>query len=184
MKRVLTVLMVSLLVSLFAGCAAKTTMIENRVENTVTYTLPETGQFVTVQLGDSYTYEHYMERTFRGVDVKGYLFMDDSGSAILVSKMPREKFEQLVRRKLAIPAKGIQALAPRTIYGSKFCDLVRAYVVTVENDVVAAVKVKTLVDYTEECAKWTTLDDVMAAEMELVTEFDTSADEAITLTWH
>jgi len=179
-RTVVTFLAVSMLA--MVGCAAKSAISQFKQDNVITYIHDATAQSVTVAIEAPYVYEEFVERKFEGVIVKGYLFKNGT-DAILVTKMVRGEFEQLVGGTLDAPLSGIKPFPPKTIYENAFCELVRAYVVTFEKEVVAAVKVKSLNPEKKPCEEWLTLDDVMADLPEVVIEFDKSADAVILLKW-
>lgn len=179
-KKLLHLLM---LLPLVFGCAARSEISESMHDDVIRYSHDETGQSVTVAVGAPYVYQEFIERSFEGVVVKGYLFKNEKESAILVTKMPRGEFEKLVGLTLDAPLTGIKAFPPKTIYENAFCELVRAYVVTLEKEVVAAVKVKGLNPEKKPCEQWVSLDDVLADRPDVVTQFDKSADAVIQMNW-
>jgi len=165
------------------GCATRGTINETRRNNLITYTNAETGQFVSVELSDGYVYEQPITRVFRDVEVKGHLFKREMYGSILVAKMSRDEFEQLVGIKLNAPLNGVKSYPPKTIFVSQYCELVRAYVTTLDDNVVAAVKVQAPTQDAALCGTWTSLDDVMAHDINVISEFDKSADESISMKW-
>ncbi|MGL1862888.1 MAG: hypothetical protein OCC46_10250 [Pseudodesulfovibrio sp.] len=183
MKYLNILLVIGVLLPLSFGCAVKSDIAEMKQDSVITYSHDTTGQSVTVAVGAPYVYQEFIERKFEKVMVKGYLFKNETESAILVTKMPRGDFEKLVGVTLDAPMTGIKAFPPKTIFEDAFCELVRAYVVTFEKEVVAAVKVKSLNSDNEICDQWVSIDDVMAERPEVVTEFDKSADNVIKIDW-
>lgn len=180
MQRSASILVALFLIVLVAGCASRQSVTEQVDGRRIVYTA-ETGRFVAVSVGGGYVYESPLERKFRGVEVKGHLFKNADGSSVVVARMTRDEFEELVGIELQGPSEGVKAFPPRTIFARKSCELVRAYVATLEEDVVAAVKLKAVQADPSLCATWLSVDDVMVHEFELVSRFDESADEAVTM---
>lgn len=181
MRNGLKVLAVVLLGALLVGCAVASRVSELRHENRVIYRCDETGKGVTVNLDESLVYKEMVTREFRGVTVKGYLFKGDDSASVLVTRMPRTDFETLLNKELDAPKSGVTLFPPRTILAASSCELVRAYVGTLEDDVVAAVRFRKAAKNTFLCETWTTIDDVMAHDMSLVSEFDMETDRLISM---
>jgi len=173
------ILLPMLLLFLAVGCATKSPVVEARNDNRVIFTVAETGQSVVVEIGSDYSYDSFVKRSFKGTDFRGYLFRAKDESAILVSKMPRVEFEDLIGFKLDAPANSVKSYPPKTIFQSHYCKLVRTYVTTLDMDVVSAVKLQTPTTDEALCSDWTTLDEVMIERFDMLADFDKSADENI-----
>jgi len=167
---------------LVAGCAARSQVVPAQQGNVVTFTHEKSGKAVTVSVAETYRFKRVVDREFKGVPVYGYLYSNGE-SGILVSRMTKEDFEELARVGINASESGVKAYPPRTIYQPTYCELIRAYVVSFEGEVVAAIKAEPLEADNAGCGNWLTLDDVMAEDPDRVTEFDQSADEAIFMKW-
>ncbi|NDV18614.1 hypothetical protein GO013_04170 [Pseudodesulfovibrio sp. JC047] len=177
--RVIARLVPLMLVVFIIGCAAKGPVHEARDDNRVVYTSARTGQTVIVEIGSAYTYDSFIKRDFKGTDFHGFLYRADDESVILVSKMPRAEFEDLIGFTLDAPASSTRQYPPKTIFQSAYCKLVRTYVTTLDTDVVSAVKLQTPTTDESLCEDWTSLDEVMAERFDMLADFDASADENI-----
>jgi len=167
---------------LVAGCAARSQVVPAQQGHVVTFTHEKSGKAVTVSVTGGYTFKRIVDREFKGVPVYGYLYANGE-SGILVSRMTKEDFEKLARVGINAPKSGVKAYPPRTIYQPTYCELIRAYVVSFEGEVVAAIKAAPLDVDNAGCGNWLTLDDVMTEDPDRVIQFDQSADEAISMKW-
>jgi len=185
MKMTRLLVLLAMMASMFAGfgCASRSAVSELRWDNVIAYTHDVTGDSVSVTVDPPYVYREFTERSFEGVEVEGYLFVKNETDTILVTRMVREDFEQLVGSTLDVPMTGVTSFPPKSIFEAQFCELVRAYVVTLEKDVVAVVRVKGLNPEKKPCEPWTNLDDVTNARPDVVNKFDKSADAAIRISW-
>jgi hypothetical protein len=169
------------LLFLLAACAARGPLTEDRQGNAVTFARSDTGNAVTVTLGPDLTYEKRVHRKFMGATVEGWLYRAGDGTTVLVSGMDRAKFEDLIGRTVDAPESGIKAFPPQTSWLPALCRLVRAYVVSLDNDVVAAVKFGPSFD--GQCDGQTDNEAYMAAHLDEVAEFDRKAEQAISIDW-
>lgn len=184
MKHYKILLAVSLLLLLVAGCASRSAMVPAHEGNIVTYTDAKSGKVVTVSVGAPYQFKQVVDREFQGVPIYGYLYTNGDESSILVTKLPQSDFEELAEVNLGRSGSEVKAYPAKTLYISQYCELVRAYVVSFEGEVVAAVKAKGLESDNAGCGDWLTLQDVMADDLALVEAFDQSADEALSIKWN
>ena len=183
MKRLREILLVFLTASvvMFAGCAVKGSLLEDRTGEVITFTQVDSGRSVSLSVGGGYAYEKRVDREFMGVNFKGYLFKAEDGSSVLVSRLPRDVFENLIGRQIKAPATGVTAYSPKTVFLPRFCQLVRAYVITLDSDVVAAVKILSFADDAGGCDRWETSEAFLAENFDAVAEFDNKADAAIVI---
>jgi hypothetical protein len=178
MKRLL--LLIPLLLFL-AACAAKGPLTEDRQGNVVTFVRSDTGNKVTVTLGPDFKYDKRVHRDFMGATIEGWLYRAENNTSVLVSSMDRAKFEDLIGRNLQAPKAGVKAYAPHTSWLPRLCQLVRAYVVSLDSDVVSAVKFGPRFD--GECDGLVDNDEYMAAHLDEVAEFDLQAEKEIGISW-
>lgn len=178
MKRIALLI---LLLMLVAGCAARGRIAEDRADNAVTFTRADTGRSVTVTLGPDLTYDKRVHRDFMGAQIDGWLYRAEDGTSVLVSSLPRAEFEDLIGRSMQAPSYGFKAYPPQTSWLPRLCQLVRAYVVSVDSDVVAAVKFGPRPE--GECDGLIDNDQYMAAHFDEVAEFDRRADADIVIDW-
>jgi len=178
MKRLL--LLIPLLL-LLASCAAKGPLTEDRQGNVVTFARPDTGNKVVVTLGPGLKYDKRVHRDFMGATFEGWLYRAEDNTSVLVSSMDRAKFEDLIGRPLHDPEAGVKAYAPQTSWLPRLCQLVRAYVVSLDSDVVSAVKFGPRFD--GECDGMVDNDEYMAAHLDEVAEFDQQAEKEIGISW-
>jgi hypothetical protein len=178
MKRLL--LLIPLLF-LLAACAARGPLAEDRQGNVVTFTRSDTGNAVTVTLSPDLAYDKRVHRDFMGATIEGWLYRAEDGTTVLVSSMDRAKFEDLIGRTIEAPRKGIKAYPPQTSWLPRLCQLVRAYVVSLDSDVVSAVKFGPRPE--GECDGLVDNDEYMAAHLDEVAEFDRRAEQEISLAW-
>ncbi|MEZ7196982.1 hypothetical protein [Pseudodesulfovibrio karagichevae] len=178
MKRLL--LLIPLLL-LLAACAARGPLAEDRTDNVVRVTRTDTGNAVTVTLGPDLEYAKRVHRDFMGATIEGWLYRAEDGTSVLVSSMDRAKFEDLIGRSIEAPKSGIKAYPPQTSWLPRLCQLVRAYVVSLDSDVVAVVKFGPRPE--GECDGLVGNDDYMAAHLDEVAEFDRRAEQDISIDW-
>jgi hypothetical protein len=178
MKRVLLLIPLLLLLS---ACAARGPLTEDRQDNVVTFVRSDTGHAVTVTLGPDLKYDKRVHRDFMGATIEGWLYRAGDGTSVLVSSMDRAKFEDLIGRSIEAPKTGIKAYPPQTSWLPRLCQLVRAYVVSLDNDVVSAVKFGPRPE--GECEGMVGNDDYMAAHLDQVAEFDRRAEQEISIDW-
>lgn len=184
MKRILPLLpLVIILAALLAGCAARGPLAEDRDGNVLTFTRADTGRSVTVRLADELVYEKRVHRDFMGAKIEGDLYRAPDDTSVLVSVLDRKVFEDLIGRTLDGPASGVRAYPPRTSWLPRLCQLVRAYVVALDSDVVAVVKFGNYRGENGECAGDVTQETFVAAHFDEVAAFDKTADESIRITW-
>ncbi|EGB16042.1 hypothetical protein DND132_2839 [Pseudodesulfovibrio mercurii] len=181
MNRPLSLVFLATLMLWMAGCAARGPLTEERADNVITYARIDTGRAVTVTLGPDLKYEKRVHREFMGTTVEGWLYRADDGTSVLVSSMDRRKFEDLIGRPIDAPRTGIKAYPPQTSWLPKLCQLVRAYVVSMDGDVVAAVKFGPQPD--GECDGSVDDEAYMAAHLDEVAAFDRTAEREIALSW-
>lgn len=182
MKRILSLIpLLSLLSLLFclAACAARGPLSEERNGNVVAFTRADTGNGVTVTLSDDLEYEKRVHRDFMGATIEGWLYRAEDGTSVLVSSMDRKEFEDLIGRDMEAPAAGVKAYPPKTSWLPRLCQLVRAYVVSLDSDVVTAVKFGPRPE--GECDGMVSNDDYMAAHLDEVAEFDRRAEQEISI---
>lgn len=170
-------------VAVLAGCAARTPLAEDRDGNVLTFTRADTGRSVTVRLADGLQYEKRVHRDFMGAKIEGDLYRAPDDTTVLVSALSREVFEDLIGRPLDGPASGVRAYPPQTSWLPRLCQLVRAYVVALDSDVVAVVKFGNYRGENGECAGDVSEEAFMAARLDEVAAFDKAADESIRITW-
>ena len=180
MKRFVILLFVF---ALLLGCAAKKELAEGRNDNEVIYAMPNSEGFVTVAVGGGYAYEGPVDKSFMGLDVEGYLFKSGNGCRMLVTRLPRDGFEDLIGRKIGAPAAGTKVYEPRTAYLDRLCRLARFYVVSLGSEVVVAMQVKSF-RHGETCLGWSGMEELTARNPGMIEEFDRDGDEAVTIQWH
>lgn len=180
MRRIRYVLPAVLAVLILAGCAARGPFVEDRDGNVVIFTRADTGHAVTVTLGPGLDYEKRVSRDFMGADIEGWLYSADDGTSVLVSSMARKEFEDLVGRSIDAPATGAKAYPPQTSWLPRLCQLVRAYVVSLDGDVISVVKFG---PRPETCDGLVENDAYMAAHADEVAAFDRKAEEEVFLAW-
>lgn len=180
MNRLLSLVFSAALMLLLAGCAARGPFTEKRDDHVITYARPDTGRVVTVTLGPGLRYEKRVRREFMGADIEGWLYSADDGTSVLVSSMGRRKFEDLIGRPIDAPAAGIKAYPPQTSWLPRLCQLVRAYVVALDGDVISVVKFG---PRPEACDGMVENDAYMAAHADEVAAFDRKAEEEVALAW-
>jgi len=181
MKRILSLIPLLSLLFCLAACAARGPLSEERNGNVVAFTRADTGNGVTVTLSDDLKYEKRVHRDFMGATIEGWLYRAGDGTSVLVSSMDRAKFEDLIGRPLHDPEAGVKAYAPQTSWLPRLCQLVRAYVVSLDSDVVSAVKFGPRFD--GECDGMVDNDEYMAAHLDEVAEFDQQAEKEIGISW-
>lgn len=180
MKRLL--ILFSLLALLF-GCAAKGDLAEGVDGNTVTYALPDSDGSVTFTVGGDFVYDRPFDKEFMGLGMTGYFFTSGDGCRLLVTKVPRDGFEDLIGREIKAPDEGTKTYKPRTAYLDRLCRLARFYIVSLGSEVAAAIKIKSF-KHGETCLGWDGLDELKAKHPEMIEEFDRSGDQAVSIDWH
>lgn len=180
MKRLMIVLPVLMLL---LGCAVKSDLAEGRSGNTVTYALPDSDDFVTFTVGGDFVYERPFDKEFMGLGMAGYLFSSGDGCRLLVTKVPRDGFEDLIGRDIQAPAKGTKTYEPRTAYLGRLCRLARFYIVSLGTEVAGAIKIKSF-KHGETCLGWEDLEELTARHPEMVETFNKSGDQAVSIEWH
>ncbi|WP_272701460.1 hypothetical protein [Desulfovibrio sp. Fe33] len=100
MKRIILPGTLLLAMFLMVGCAARGPFTEERKGNVITYSRPETGNAVTVTLGDALKYDKRVRRDFMGASIEGHLYRAGDDTSVLVSSMVRKEFEDLIGRDL------------------------------------------------------------------------------------
>ena len=178
MKRLL--LLIPLLL-LLAACAARGPLTEDRQGNVVTFVRADTGNKVTVTLSPDLTYDKRVNRQFMGATIEGWLYRAKDDTSVLVSSMDRAKFEDLIGRTIKAPNTGVKAYPPQTSWLPRLCQLVRAYVVSLDSDVVSTVKFGPRPE--GECDGSVDNDAYMAAHLDEVAEFDRRAEQEIGISW-
>ncbi|OIQ50538.1 hypothetical protein BerOc1_02476 [Pseudodesulfovibrio hydrargyri] len=178
MKRLLLLIPFILLL---AACAARGPLTEERRGNVVAFARADTGNAVTVTLSPGLEFDKHVRRDFMGATVEGWLYRAEDGTSVLVSSMDRARFEDLIGRTIEAPKTGIKAYPPQTSWLPRLCQLVRAYVVSLDSDVVAAVKFGPRSD--GECDGLVDNDEYMAAHLDEVAEFDRRAEREISVDW-
>lgn len=181
MKRIILPGTLLLAMFLMVGCAARGPFTEERKGNVITYSRPETGNAVTVTLGDALKYDKRVRRDFMGASIEGHLYRAGDDTSVLVSNMVRKEFEDLIGRDLEAMAVGIKAYPPHTSWLPRLCRLVRAYVVSLDCGVVVAVKFGPR--YEGECDGMISEEEYMAEHLDEVAEFDRRAEEDISISW-
>lgn len=185
MRSKITVVILFVVMScLMWGCFRKTAVSELRLENSITYTHDQSMDDVSVFIGNGYEYLEFSERSFRGVEVEGHLFGRREGETILVSRMERREFEELVQVKLDAPLTEVTAYPARTVFEPTYCRLVRAYVVALHADVVAVVSAREMGQPEEPCNQWPDLSSFSTDNPGIATEFNESSDNAIHMKWN
>ncbi|XXJ18504.1 hypothetical protein ACR42D_02925 [Desulfovibrio caledoniensis] len=178
MKRLLSLIPLLLLLT---ACAARGPLAEDRRGNVVSFTRTDTGNVVTVTLSPDLEYEKRVHRDFMGATIEGWLYRAEDGTSVLVSSMDRTKFEDLIGRTIEAPEAGIKAYPPQTSWLPRLCQLVRAYVVSLDSDVVSTVKFGPRPE--GECDGSVDNDAYMAAHLDEVAEFDRRAEQEISVDW-
>ncbi|WP_319581600.1 hypothetical protein [uncultured Pseudodesulfovibrio sp.] len=174
MKRLLLLIPLMLIL---AACAVKGPLAEDRQGNVVTFARPDTGNTVTVTLSPELTYDKRVHRKFMGATIEGWLYRAEDGTSVLVSSMDRAKFEDLIGRTIDAPRTGVRVYPPQTSWLPRLCQLVRAYVVSLDSDVVSAVKFGPRPE--GECDGLVDNDEYMVAHLNEVAEFDRRAEQEI-----
>lgn len=178
------VLALSMGMLLAAGCAKNVGLYGVRTANTITYKGTETKHTVAFTVKGDYVYEKKVDNYFMGIELIGHLFRAPDGSTVLVAKMPRDDFEDLIGYPLKSPTWGIKAHPPRTEWLELLCQLARAYVVTLDEEVMTAIKLQTFKDEAGECTRdWESEEEIMAEDPALMTRFEETADRSIVVDW-
>jgi len=166
------------------GCTRSTGLYGERTGNTIAYGGIDTGHRVAYTLGGEYVYEKAVDRPFMGIDIRGHLFMAPDGSRVLVAKMPRAEFEDLIGYPIKAPTWGVKAYPPRTVWLERLCQLSRAYVVTLDKDVTTAIKLLSFKDKDGNCTReWLSHKDILSDNPALLPRFNESADRSIAVDW-
>ncbi|MGE4424604.1 MAG: hypothetical protein AB7D39_20040 [Pseudodesulfovibrio sp.] len=181
MQRIRYIFVLFLAGLLLAGCAPRGPLAEDRDDNVVSFVRSDTGNAVTVTLGPDLAYDKRVYRDFMGATIEGWLYRAGDGTSVLVSSMGRKEFEDLIGRTIEAPETGIKAFPPQTSWLPRLCQLVRAYVVSLDSDVVAVVKFGPRPE--GECDGLVGNDDYMAAHPKEVAEFDRRAEQDISIGW-
>lgn len=173
-------LLVVALLLMVTGCVHQASVIETRKDATITFTHDDSGQFVAVTIAEPYKYAKDIDTEYRGVPVKGPVFTTPNGASIVVAKMKRGEFEELTGLAINAPKNTMKSYPPKTILEKDACQLVRAYVVTLDSSVVAAVSLQGLDTPAGMCI-WKSLDEVKEDLPEKVNDFDLVMDEVVTI---
>ncbi|MGE4195112.1 MAG: hypothetical protein AB7E51_17140 [Pseudodesulfovibrio sp.] len=182
MKRLVLLTLIFVALAALAGCAAHGPLTETRDGNVLTFTRADTARSVTVTLAEDLKYDKRVHRDFMGAKIEGDLYRAPDNTSVLVSSLKRTVFEDLIGRELDGPALGVRIYPPQTSWLPRLCQLVRAYVVALDSDVVAVVKFGNYRGENGECAGDVTQEGFMAARFDEVAAFDKAADESIRIT--
>lgn len=173
-----TILVLAALCLLASGCALRSPVSETRDGSTITFTQKDSGRMVAVSVGAPYVYEKDIDTEFRGVRIKGPLFNAPDDSAIVVSRLSRDDFEKIVAVQLDSAKTGVTAYPAKTILQKRDCKLVRAHVVTLDDDVVAAVSVRGI-EVAKGACQWGSIKELQMEMPDVVADFNTITDRAL-----
>lgn len=179
MKMVKTNFLFLAVVAWLAGCATlMPSVVQHRSGNQITFTQKETGNVVSVKIAPPFEFQKIIKREHKGVIIKGHLFSDHTGS-ILVARLHHLDFQKLTGIKISHEAANVRDFPPKTIFAQQLCELVRTHTSTLAEYVIAAAYIKNLDKDKYDCESWSTIDDVSAAQPQLLKEFNAAGDKSI-----
>jgi hypothetical protein len=179
MMRIRTSCLLLLTIAVLLGCAGlKAQVSHTRQGNEITYEDQKSGRHVKVVISPAFEYKDLVARETQGVAIKGYLFVKNEDQ-ILVTRVHRDDFQTLTGISIETEAADFVQFDPFTFFDKPACEFVRTQIHTVSEFLIIAAYFKRLDSSTTPCDDWLSVDDVAAAEPELLDAFNTEADGGI-----
>jgi len=179
MMKIRTSCLLLLAIAVLLGCAGlQASVSHTRQGNEITYEDRKSGRHVKVVVSPPFEYKDFISREAQGVAIKGYLFVKNEDQ-ILVTRVHRDDFQTLTGITIATETADFVQFDPFTFFDKPDCEFVRTHIHTVSEFLLIAAYFKRLDSNTYPCDDWLSVDDVAAAEPELLDAFNREADGGI-----
>jgi hypothetical protein len=167
------------LIALAIGCAGpRYAMAPDQEGNTVVYTQQETGRKVIVKVDSAFSYEGETYRDREGVRVAGYVFAGKPGK-IFVTRLLASEFEKITDLEVPKIEGPFREFPPGTFFNEVYCDLVRAWAVAMEDEIVVVALKRNLLDEGITCEAIDSLDEFSARYPQMLETFNETGDRSI-----
>ena len=179
MKGIRNSCLLLLTIAVLLGCAGfQASVSHTRQGNEIIYEDQKSGRHVKVAISQPFEYKDFIAREAKGVALKGYLFVRNEDQ-VLVTRVHRDDFQTLTGISIATEAADFVQFDPFTFFDKPDCEFVRTHIHTVSEFLIIAAYFKRLDSNTYPCYDWLSVDDVAAAEPELLDAFNLEADDSV-----
>ena len=179
MKEIWNSCLLVLIIAGFLGCTGlKASVSHTRQGNEITYADKKAGHHVRVVVSKPFEYKDIVTRENQGITIKGYQFVKNDDQ-ILVTRLHKTDFQTLTGIRVETDATEFIRFDPFTFFDKPDCKFVRTHIHTVSEFLIIAAYFKSLDRNTTPCDDWMSVEDVSAAEPELLETFNREADSSI-----
>lgn len=179
MKKIWNGCLLVLIIAGFLGCAGlKAPVSHTRQGNEITFEDKKAGHHVRVVVSTPFEYKDIITRKNQEITIKGYQFVKNEDQ-ILVTRLHKTDFQTLTGIRVETDATEFVRFDPFTFFDKPDCKFVRTHIHTISDFLIIAAYFKSLDRNTYPCDDWMSVEDVSAAEPELLNAFNREADSSI-----